>query len=128
MIAVGIGCRKAANMEDVLAAIDAACRLFSVDHAGVDVVATAALKQGERGIIDAAGRLGMPLQIIADMELREAGSRTISRSEKALALTGVGSVSEAAALAAAGPDAVLLGPRVATGPVTCAIAVSGDGK
>ena len=42
-------------------------------------------------------------------------------------MTGVPSVSEAAALAAAGPGARLLGPRVAVGPATCALAVTGDG-
>jgi cobalt-precorrin 5A hydrolase len=35
----------------------------------------------------------------------------------------VGSVSEAAALAAAGPTARLLAPRLALGPVTCALAI-----
>jgi cobalt-precorrin 5A hydrolase len=41
-------------------------------------------------------------------------------------LTGVPSVSEAAALAAAGPDARLIAPRVAVGPATCALAITGD--
>jgi cobalt-precorrin 5A hydrolase len=34
----------------------------------------------------------------------------------------VPSVAEAAALAAAGPDSTLFGPRTIVGPVTCAIA------
>jgi cobalt-precorrin 5A hydrolase len=34
----------------------------------------------------------------------------------------VHSVAEAAALAAAGPTSRLLGPRIAIGPVTCALA------
>jgi cobalt-precorrin 5A hydrolase len=41
-------------------------------------------------------------------------------------LAGVASVSEAAALAAAGDGARLAGPRVAVGPVTCAIAFGDD--
>jgi cobalt-precorrin 5A hydrolase len=38
---------------------------------------------------------------------------------------GVGSVAEAAALAAGGPDARLVVPRIAIGPATCALAASG---
>jgi cobalt-precorrin 5A hydrolase len=43
-----------------------------------------------------------------------------------LQATGTPSISETAALAAAGQHATLLGPRIAVGPVTCAIAVAGD--
>jgi cobalt-precorrin 5A hydrolase len=41
-----------------------------------------------------------------------------------LALTGVPSVAEAAALAAAGPLAHLIGPRLVIGSATCALASS----
>jgi cobalt-precorrin 5A hydrolase len=41
-------------------------------------------------------------------------------------LTGVPSLAEAAALAAGGPTARLLGARVAVGPATCALAESGE--
>ena len=49
---------------------------------------------------------------------------SLSRSAASRAATGSGSASEAAALAAAGPAARLVGPRLALGPVTCAIAVA----
>ncbi len=49
----------------------------------------------------------------------------LSHSERSLRLAGTPSVSEAAALAAAGDGAELLGARTAVGPVTCAIAISG---
>jgi cobalt-precorrin 5A hydrolase len=42
------------------------------------------------------------------------------------ALAGVPSVAEAAALAAGGPKARLILPRIVVGPVTCALAESGD--
>ncbi|MER8430006.1 cobalamin biosynthesis protein [Mesorhizobium caraganae] len=50
-----------------------------------------------------------------------AASRNLSQE-----LTGTPSVSEASALAVAGTGAKLLGPRTVLGPVTCAIAISGD--
>jgi cobalt-precorrin 5A hydrolase len=51
--------------------------------------------------------------------------RTLSHSEASLSAAGTPSVSEAAALAAAGEGARLAGPRIAVGPVTCAIAFGG---
>jgi cobalt-precorrin 5A hydrolase len=56
----------------------------------------------------------------------EGASQTLTHSELSQALAGVPSVSEAAALAAAGEGARLLGPRIVVGPVTCALAASGD--
>ncbi|CDX29752.1 Cobalamin biosynthesis protein G CbiG [Mesorhizobium plurifarium] len=50
-----------------------------------------------------------------------AASRNLSQE-----LAGTPSVSEASALAVAGAGARLLGPRTVLGPVTCAIAISGD--
>jgi cobalt-precorrin 5A hydrolase len=50
-----------------------------------------------------------------------AASRNLSQE-----LAGTPSVSEASALAVAGTGAKLLGPRTVLGPVTCAIAISGD--
>jgi cobalt-precorrin 5A hydrolase len=49
-----------------------------------------------------------------------------THSELSQTVAGVPSVSEAAALAAAGDGARLLGPRIVVGPVTCALATSKD--
>ena len=65
----------------------------------------------------------MPLVVGA---VADADPRLLSRSEASRAATGSASASEAAALAAAGPSARLVGPRLAVGAVTCAIAVAGD--
>ena len=67
-------------------------------------------------------RLGLVWRRVA----RAVSLRALTRSKPSLAASGTPSVSETAALAAAGQDATLLGPRVSVGPVTCAIAVAGD--
>ncbi|MEO5757170.1 MAG: cobalamin biosynthesis protein, partial [Mesorhizobium sp.] len=54
------------------------------------------------------------------------GAALLSHSDLSQTLAGTPSVSEASALAAAGRGAKLLGPRTVLGPVTCAIAISGD--
>ncbi len=51
---------------------------------------------------------------------------TLTHSKRSPPRAGVPSVSEAAALVAAGEGARLLGPRIVVGPVTCALAISGD--
>ena len=60
----------------------------------------------------------------AGLGLTLAGDRIETRSERVLALTGLGSVAEAAALAAAGPSAKLISPRLVMGSATCALAAS----
>lgn len=128
MVIAGLGCRKGVSAEEVLAAVAEALDHFAVPRPHLDALATGEIKLDEGGIVDACTKLGLPLQVIGIAELKVADDRAVSCSEKSLELTGVGSVSEAAALAAAGADSVLLGPRLAVGPVTCAIAVSGDGR
>ena len=54
----------------------------------------------------------------------EGAVQTLTHSELSQALAGVPSVSEAAALIAAGEGARLFGPRIVAGPVTCALATS----
>ena len=60
--------------------------------------------------------------LIAQNALEAADARTLTRSARSMDTFNVHSVAEAAALAAAGPGARLLAPRVAVGPVTCALA------
>ncbi len=128
MMVAGIGCRKGVSADDVLAAVGAALEHFAVEKDRLNALATADLKIGESGLIIASQRLGLPLHIIANAELKEADGRAVSRSERTKELTGVGSVSEAAALAAAGAGSTLLGPRLVVGSVACAIAVGGGRK
>jgi cobalt-precorrin 5A hydrolase len=61
---------------------------------------------------------------VARSDLERAGNLA-TRSGRVFGLMGVGSVAEAAALAASGPDARLIVPRVVVGPATCAVASSG---
>ncbi|MBP7243317.1 cobalamin biosynthesis protein [Amaricoccus sp.] len=117
MTVAGIGCRRGATAEEVLAAIAAARARHGL--ARLDALAALDRKRGETGIAEAAARLGLPL-LIAEPAGDAPGMLT--RSAASLAATGTGSASEAAALAAAGPGARLLGPRLVLGPVTCALA------
>jgi cobalt-precorrin 5A hydrolase len=124
MIVAGIGSRKGVTAAQVLAAIDAALAAHGLKREELTLVATAELKRGEAGLLEAGSALDLELNIVSEMTLQEAADRTLTRSEISTKQAGTPSVSEASALAAAGPGGRLLGPRVALGPVTCAIAIS----
>jgi cobalt-precorrin 5A hydrolase len=121
MIAIGIGCRGGVTKEAIIAIVSGAlarvqnlnepARLFSIDR-----------KRHEPGLIAAAQELNLPLDFFAPEVLRAVEDQVITRSERAQAVLGVASVSEAAALAGAGVNARLIAPRVSGSGVTCAIA------
>jgi cobalt-precorrin 5A hydrolase len=127
MIAAGIGCRRGASAPDIEAAIQAALVGANITVDSLDVIATIEAKSAEAGIRAAAKKLGVAVVIVPQAELAAAGDRIETHSARVLALAGVGSVAEAAALAAAGPSARLILRRLATGSATCALAASTPG-
>ena len=126
MIVAGIGCRKGASAAEISAAIDDALTRAGLAAQALDLIAAPEFKGREHGIAAAAVARGVPLVLVAQAELEEAGARTKTRSERVLSLAGVASVAKAAALAAGGPAARLLVPRITVGIATCALAVSGE--
>ncbi len=126
MIVAGIGCRKGVTEAEVRAAIEAALDSHGLDAGTLAGIAVAEQKSEEPAIHAAAQALGLVVLVIGREAAERAGGRTLSRSAASLAATGLPTASEAAALAALGPAAKLLGPRVAVGPVTCALAAEGD--
>jgi cobalt-precorrin 5A hydrolase len=117
-----MGATAAAVAEVVAAAL----QRHGLELPQIEALATDAAKGDEAGIVAAARMLGVPLVLVEAAEMRRAAGGTATASARVLALKGVPSVAETAALAVAGRSARLLGPRVATGTATCAIAV-GEG-
>lgn len=122
MIAVGIGCRRDSPAERIAGAVGEALANAGIPLDRVDALATADFKADEAGIVEAAARLGLPLRPIERSRLDVVQPLCATRSETAVAATGLGAVSEAAALAAAGRNASLILPRIARDGVTCAVA------
>jgi cobalt-precorrin 5A hydrolase len=122
VIVAGVGCRKAISAAQVESAIEAALRHSRLSGRELERIAVPAVKGTEAGIVAAAAARGVPLVLIAQNALEAADARTLTRSARSMDTLNVHSVAEAAALAAAGPGARLLAPRVAVGPVTCALA------
>jgi cobalt-precorrin 5A hydrolase len=124
MIVAGIGCRKGVGAAAVEAAIMTALASRGLGADKLAAVATSRSKGEEPGIRAAAAALGVPFVTIAQPDLEAAGHHVATKSQRVLALTGVGSVAEAAALAAAGTGARLIAERVVVAAVTCALAQS----
>lgn len=125
MMIAGIGCRKGTDVADVIAAVETALEAHGLAVTALSALATATLKRDEEAILAAGRRFELPVLVVEDAPLAAAAPRTLTRSQASLAASGTPSVSEASALAAAGEDSTLLGPRIVVGPATCAIATSG---
>ena len=124
VIVAGVGCKRGAPMYDIETALNAALARAGVNANDLGAIATGKAKQGERGIESVAAKLGVKLMLIPEGELKAAGARATTRSDRVLALMGLPSLAETAALAAAGPSARLIVSRLAVGAATCALAAS----
>ena len=121
MIAIGIGCRKGARKEAIMAIVSDA--LAQVDARGMDAkLFTAENKRDEIGLVAAACDLALPLDFLSLDALRVVADRIATHSDAAERALGIPSVAEAAALAGCGAGAQLLLPRIKGDGVTCAIA------
>ncbi|MBZ9873050.1 cobalamin biosynthesis protein [Mesorhizobium sp. BR1-1-9] len=126
MMVAGIGSRKGVSVEDVLGAIETALEAHGLAMTALSSLATATLKKDEQAIAAAGRTLNLPVIVVDEAVLKAASTKALSNSSLSQDLAGTASVSEASALAVAGEGARLLGPRTVLGPVTCAIAISGD--
>jgi cobalt-precorrin 5A hydrolase len=117
----GIGFRETADISSLRSAL-----MSAGGTDGVMALATVADKAEAQALLALATELHLPIRAIAPDAL--AAVETLTRSERVAARFGTGSLAEAAALAAAGSAARLLGPRAvsADGMATAAIA-EGDG-
>lgn len=119
MIVAGIGLRPGCGAEEIARLVE-----LAAERAGCrpERLAIPEFRAAEPGPIAAAGALSLGLIVVGERALADAQPRCATRSALAEAMTGVASVAEGCALAAAGPDAVLLLPRISSANATCAIA------
>jgi cobalt-precorrin 5A hydrolase len=122
MIAAGLGLRPGTSRADIAACLAAALGRLALDPFEVGCLATVAARAAEPGLMALAAEFGVPLVAIPDEALRGLDAGCATRSTRVVSLFGVGSVAEAAALAAAGASAQLILPRITLGRVTCALA------
>jgi cobalt-precorrin 5A hydrolase len=124
MIVAGIGCGSGTSSEDIVSLIFTALSNFGIARENLTAIATESSKAEERGIANAAQSLSIPVLRCPVADLGRVADQVLTRSLRVEEIKGVPSIAEASALVAAGPNARLLGARVAANKVTCAIAVS----
>ena len=121
IVTAGVGCRRGAGADSILAAIDAACLAHGIDRRAVGALASVAAKRDEAGLSEAAARLGAELIFYSAARLRELDRPGSSFVEAAV---GTPAVCEPAALLGAGPEARLLAAKTAADGVTVALAAA----
>jgi cobalt-precorrin 5A hydrolase len=119
-VVVGVGARRGVTEEQVLAAVDEALSAAGRTREDVRGLATIDLKQDEAGILAAAERLGVSVQIIGRERIRvlQDALRDPGFVED---ITGVAAVCEPAAMLT-GAQTQLLAPKLARSGVTVALA------
>jgi cobalt-precorrin 5A hydrolase len=122
MIVAGLGYRKGASATEIESALSAAL-LCQCEGGKLDCMAVPSSKAGEQGLLAAAAARELDIVPIPQDALEAASPRALTFSARSSAVMNVPSVAECAALAAGGPRARLLGPRIAVGRVTCALAL-----
>jgi len=115
-LSIGIGCRRGVEAEEILNAIRSALNEIGAEIGDVRVIATAEVKRGERGLVEAVDRIKKPLIFVKKEDIE----RMNVRPSKATKI-GLKSVAEACALACSKRGELLLPKRV-YGGVTVAIA------
>ena len=102
-VAVGLGCDRGTPLTTVLQALDAALAQAGLSRAQVRVLASIEAKSDELAFLELAKAGGWPLRFFSAAEL--AAVPVPNPSETVLRYMGTPSVSEAAALLAAGAQA-----------------------
>ena len=120
MIAIGIGANSRAQETDFRAALAEAYR----EVGGADVITTFDTAIFAIHVEAAARQASVMYRPVTLDALRERSGDCLTRSERTLALFGVASIAEAAALAGAGPGSHLVVSRRIIGNITIAAAQS----
>ena len=119
-VIVGIGCRRGVEVDAIIAAVDKALLKAGVERDEVRLLASADIKMGEKGLLEAASILRIPLRFIRSEEIRSS-RRKFSRSDFVKEKVNLPAVAEPAALLA-GRRTRLIFPKMTSGAVTVALA------
>jgi cobalt-precorrin 5A hydrolase len=119
-IIVGVGCRQGCNAQNIVEAVGFALGQAEVGARDVRFLASADIKRHEKGLIQAAADLGMPLRFIPSDEIR-ACTRDFDETPLAMKKVNLPAVAEPAALLA-GRRTTLILRKIRRNGVTVAVA------
>jgi cobalamin biosynthesis protein CbiG len=117
---LGIGCRPGLAAEALFPLVTASLRAQGLSEAAVVGLASLDRRADEPAIAALAAALGVPTRFFSAERLEQETPRLAHPSAVVFAAIGCHGVAEAASLAAAGPAARLVMPKLVAGPVTLA--------
>ncbi|WP_424944462.1 precorrin-3B C(17)-methyltransferase [Aliiroseovarius crassostreae] len=120
--ALGVGCARNADPEELWQNVSEQLTAANIAPEAIACVTSLDLKADELAMTQLARRLGVPFRLFTAADLEAQTARLANPSDVVFDEVGCHGVSEGAALAAAGPDAELVVPKVKTANTTCAIA------
>ncbi len=122
-ITVGVGARKSASANEIVAAVNSALARADLPLERVDRLATVDIKKASRNMVSAAERLGLPIDFVSVEALRSVKNEGLSPDSKLVEeKIGVGGVCERAALVTAGKNAELILKKMKMNGVMVAVA------
>jgi cobalt-precorrin 5A hydrolase/precorrin-3B C17-methyltransferase len=123
---LGVGASRDCPPEELKGLVDDLLADHDLSPMTVDAVYSVDLKSDEPAVLGLAASLGRPARFYSAARLETETPRVKSPSDVVFDEIGTHSVAEAAALAAAGDQAVMLGPKRKTAHATAALAATPD--
>ncbi len=123
-IAIGVGCERDTPPKQLVAHVSTIIEQAGIHASAVAVISSIDVKADEPAVHAVGDALGAAVRFFRPYELREVAPRLQNPSAIVQQEVGVPGVAEAAALAAAGPGATLIQPKVKGARVTGAVARS----
>ncbi len=121
-LCLGVGCERGAPVGEVIALARETLAAHNLAEGAVAAVVSLDLKADETAVLALATTLGVPARFFAAARLEEETPRLANPSDLVFREVGCHGVAEGAALAAAGPEGVLIAPKRKSARATCAIA------
>ncbi|WP_226782133.1 precorrin-3B C(17)-methyltransferase [Oceaniglobus trochenteri] len=121
---IGVGCARDCPPEELERLVLQMLDDLEIAPGAVKALCTLDLKADEPAVLALARKLDLPLRLFDAAELEAETPRLENPSDVVFAEVGCHGVSEGAALAGAGPDAVLSAPKRKTAMATCALATA----
>jgi cobalt-precorrin 5A hydrolase len=122
-LVAGIGFRRATGAEEIVALIRQALDAAGAEPDRLRALATADDRADDASLRHAAETLGIAVIGVTESDLLAVDGRVPTRSARIEASRGIGSLAEAAALAAVGEGGRLALARIASAGATCALAL-----
>lgn len=124
VLALGVGCERGVEADELIALVRDTLAAHDLATGAVACVTSLDLKADEDAVLALGEELGVALRFFDAATLEVETPRLVKPSDTVFAAVGCHGVAEAAALAAAGPEARLVVTKTRSARATCAVAQS----